>query len=29
MFSKEDIKPGMLVELSIWGKKELRYVKKV
>ena len=26
MFSKEDIKPGMLVELSIWGKKELRYV---
>ena len=26
MFSKEDIKPGMLVELSICGKKELRYV---
>ena len=26
MFSKEDIKPGMLVELSIYGKKELRYV---
>ena len=26
MFSKKDIKPGMLVELSIWGKKELRYV---
>ena len=26
MFSKEDIKPGMLVELSSYGKKELHYV---
>ena len=26
MFSKKDIKPGMLVELSIWGEKELHYV---
>ena len=26
MFSKKDIKPGMLVELSVYGKKELRYV---
>ena len=26
MFSKKDIKPGMLVELSVWGEKELHYV---
>ena len=26
MFSKEDIKPGMLVELSSYGEKELHYV---
>ena len=26
MFSKEDIKPGMLVELSVHGEKELHYV---
>ena len=26
MFSKEDIKPGMLVELSVCGEKELHYV---
>ena len=26
MFSKRDIKPGMLVELSVHGKKKLRYV---
>ena len=26
MFSKEDIKPGMLVELSVNGEKELHYV---
>ena len=26
MFSKEDIKPGMLVELSACGEKELHYV---
>lgn len=26
MFSKEDIKPGMLVELSVDGEKELHYV---
>ena len=26
MFSKEDIKPGMLVEMSISGEKELHYV---
>ena len=26
MFSKEDIKPGMLVEMSVHGKKKLRYV---
>ena len=26
MFSKEDIKPGMLVEMSIYEKKKLRYV---
>ena len=26
MFSKEDIKPGMLVELLVYGKKELHYV---
>ena len=26
MFSKKDIKPGMLVELSVHGKKKLRYV---
>ena len=26
MFSKEDIKPGMLVELSVYGEKELHYV---
>ena len=26
MFSKEDIKPGMLVELSVWGEKKLHYV---
>ena len=26
MFSKKDIKPGMLVELSVHGEKELHYV---
>ena len=26
MFSKKDIKPGMLVEMSVHGKKKLRYV---
>ena len=26
MFSKRDIKPGMLVEMSVHGKKKLRYV---
>ena len=26
MFSKEDIKPGMLVEMSVHGEKKLRYV---
>ena len=26
MFSKEDIKPGMLVEMSVHGEKELHYV---
>ena len=26
MFSKKDIKPGMLVELSVWGEKKLHYV---
>ena len=26
MFSKKDIKPGMLVELSSYGEKELHYV---
>ena len=26
MFNKEDIKPGMLVELSVHGEKELHYV---
>ena len=26
MFSKRDIKPGMLVELSVHGEKELHYV---
>ena len=26
MFSKKDIKPGMLVEVSVHGKKKLRYV---
>ena len=26
MFSKKDIKPGMLVELSVQGEKELHYV---
>lgn len=26
MFNKKDIKPGMLVELSVWGEKELHYV---
>ena len=26
MFSKKDIKPGMLVEMSISGEKELHYV---
>ena len=26
MFRKEDIKPGMLVELSVHGEKELHYV---
>ena len=26
MFSKKDIKPGMLVEMSVHGEKKLRYV---
>ena len=26
MFNKEDIKPGMLVEMSVHGEKELHYV---
>ena len=26
MFSKKDIKPGMLVEMSVYGEKKLRYV---
>ena len=26
MFSKKDIKPGMLVELSVYGEKKLHYV---
>ena len=26
MFNKKDIKPGMLVEMSVHGKKKLRYV---
>ena len=26
MFSKKDIKPGMLVEMSVHGEKELHYV---
>ena len=26
MFSKKDIKPGMLVEMSVCGEKKLRYV---
>ena len=26
MFSKRDIKPGMLVEMAVHGKKKLRYV---
>ena len=26
MFSKEDIKPGMLIELLVYGEKELHYV---
>ena len=26
MFSRKDIKPGMLVEMSVHGKKKLRYV---
>ena len=26
MFSKRDIKPGMLVELSVYGEKKLHYV---
>ena len=26
MFNKRDIKPGMLVEMSVHGKKKLRYV---
>ena len=26
MFSKKDIKPGMLVEMLVYGKKELHYV---
>ena len=26
MFSKKDIKPGMLVEMSVYGEKELHYV---
>ena len=26
MFNKEDIKPGMLVELSVYGEKKLHYV---
>ena len=26
MFSKKDIKPGMLVEMSVYGEKKLYYV---